>query len=82
MKMVKILKRIFVPDEKIYYGMTGYVFAHELLKNRRARVFLDKKSSTIIKSYNEQNNEEWETESPCISLENLTIIGSNILKNE
>ena len=83
-KMVKILKKTFVPDERMYYGMTGYVFTHELMNSHYGRidVYLDRKSSTIVKSYNEKNHEEWEDARPMISLENLTIISNNSLKNE
>jgi hypothetical protein len=82
-KMVKILKRTFVPDERIYYGMTGYVLALDLFNNYgRVGVYLDRKSSTIVKSHNEKTHEEWEDARPMISLENLTIISSNSLKNE
>lgn len=82
-KKVKILKRTFVPDERIYYGMTGYVLAIDLFNNYgRVGVYLDRKSSTIVKSHNEKTHEEWEDARPMISLENLTIISSNSLKNE
>ena len=82
-KMVKILKKTFVSDERMYYGMTGYVFTHELTNNYgRVNVYLDRKSSTIVKSHNKQTGEEWEDARPRISLENLTIISSNSLENE